>query len=282
MRWALAIAGLALAVPALAYTPTGYVNDFAHVLSAGTVQSLESDLVAFNTSTTNEIAVVTVPNMGGDYIEHYAEQLFKEWGIGTKSKDNGVLLLLSVEERKIRIEVGYGLEGALPDSVAASIINEMSPKLKAGDYNGAVTAAVASIEAATRGEYQSNSSAGGSIDADTLLALLFLPLVVIQWFAAVLARSRSWWAGGVVGLAAGIISMLFFGLALMWSGLLVVGVLTAFGLLLDFLVSRAYGRAKAAGIHPPWWTGGGSHSSGGSFGGFGGGSSGGGGASGGW
>ena len=149
--------------PAFAYTspgsPTGYVNDFAHVLSDSTKQSLETELTNFNATTSNEIAVAIVPNMGGDYIENYAVQLFKEWGIGKKDKDNGVLLVVVSEEHKLRIEVGYGLEGALPDSVAQRILdNEMTPLLKANDYDGALAAGVHAIEAATQGEYIPSSS----------------------------------------------------------------------------------------------------------------------------
>src|SRR6185503_4886307 len=104
---------------------------------------LEQELTAFEATTTSEIAVAIVPDMGGDYIENYAVKLFEDWKIGKAKQDNGVLLLVAVEERKLRIEVGYGLEGALPDSVAQSILdNEMTPRLRAGDYDGAVTAAV--------------------------------------------------------------------------------------------------------------------------------------------
>ena len=109
--------------------PTGYVNDYANVLSTDTKTSLEQELKAFAT-TSSEVAVVTVPDMGGDYVEHYALSVAEKWGVGGKEKDNGVLLFLSIEERAVRIEVGYGLEGALPDSVANRIIqNEMIPLL---------------------------------------------------------------------------------------------------------------------------------------------------------
>ncbi|MEI6864384.1 MAG: TPM domain-containing protein [Candidatus Adlerbacteria bacterium] len=276
------------ATPAFAYTspgnPSGYVNDFAHVLKAETVQVLDAQLKNFEASTSNQIAVVTVPNMQGDYVENYAVQLYKEWGIGTKEKDNGVLLLLSVEEHKIRIEVGYGLEGALPDSVAARIIaNDLTPNLKAGNYDAGVATAVGDIILATQNEYTGTGGAGPGFSVtahgiEIAFAVLFFAL---QWLAAIFARSKSWWAGGVVGgvLGAGVWAVL--GFAVLWGALL-TAVLVGLGLLFDYLVSKHYNAAKSTGAIIPWWIGGGGSGGGGGFGGFGGGRSGGGGASGGW
>lgn len=274
-------------------SPTGYVNDFAQVMSASAKQALEAELTTFKQTTSNEITVVTVPNMGGDYIENYAVKLFAEWGIGTKAKDNGVLLLLSIEERKMRIEVGYGLEGALPDSIAQSILNnEMTPLLKAGDYDGAVTAGVQAIEQATKVEY---SASAETIPKDNpfldffgnnIEGIFIFGFFIFQFLASVLARSRSWWAGGVVGLLGGIGIGWIFALAGLFI-LIPVVIMTAFGLLFDYIVSNGYKKAKAAGTVVPWWFGGsgglgGGSSGGGGFGGFGGGGSGGGGASGSW
>ncbi len=288
--------GLALAfsaTPALAYTspgsPTGYVNDFAHVLSADTVQSLDAELSQFEASTSNQVAVVTVPDMNGDYIENYAVKLFADWGIGQKDKDNGILLLLSIKEHKIRIEVGYGLEGALPDSVAQSIIdNDLTPNLKAGNYDAGVSAAVSNIMLATEGEYSADTSKISEKLSDQyynmLVGAFFMLIVVMQWFGAVLARSKSWWAGGVVG---GLMALL--GWAVLQPAF-VIGIsffagMSILGLLLDYFVSNQYQKLKTNGSRLPWWIGGNSRwggGSGGGFGGFGGGSSGGGGASGGW
>lgn len=286
---ALFVAGAVLwAVPAFAYTspgnPTGYVNDFAHVLSAGTVQSLDAALAQFEASTSNQIAVVTVPNMGGDYIENYAVKLYEEWGIGTKDKDNGVLLLLSIEEHKIRIEVGYGLEGALPDSVAQSIINnDLTPNLKAGNFDEGVQEAVSDIILATQNEYTAPEKSSSWLSGNGIEAVFFIVFFALQWIAAVFARSKSWWAGGVVGALLGGGVWLWFGMALV-GGLASLLGLAAIGLLLDFIVSKTYANRKSLGGSMPWWIGGGGRggSGGGGFGGFGGGSSGGGGASGSW
>ena len=274
---------------ALAYTspgkPTGFVNDFAQVLSGSTKAELESELTQFEKSTSNEIAVAIVPSLDGDYVENYAVKLFEEWGIGKKNTDNGVLLLLAIEDRKMRIEVGYGLEGALPDSVAQSILdNEMTPLLKAGNYDGAVTAGVHAIEQATKGEYTATQTSPVlSAEAIANLTIFFI-IFVIQFLGAILARSRSWWAGGIIGFLGGL-SITWILAVTLFIALPIVIALTLLGLLFDYLVSKGYAGAKARGVSPPWWTGGSGFSGGGgggSFGGFSGGSSGGGGASGSW
>lgn len=288
------LASVSVAGIAYAYSspgsPSGYVNDFAQVMSTAAKQSLEAELTTFKQTTSNEITIVTVPNMGGDYIENYAVKLFAEWGIGTKTKDNGILLLLSIEERKMRIEVGYGLEGALPDSVAQSILNnEMTPLLKAGDYDGAVTAGVQAIEQATKGEYTASPGLADNpviaFISDNFEFVFITGFFILQFLASILARSRSWWAGGIVGFLGGFgISWAF---ALVGLFILVpVVLMTGFGLFFDYVVSNGYRKAKANGTVVPWWFGGsggmGGGSSGGGFGGFGGGGSGGGGASGSW
>lgn len=267
--------------------PTGYVNDFASVLTLEQKSTLENKISLFNASTTNEIAVVTVKNLGGDYIENYAVKLFEAWKIGTSKNDNGVLLLIAVEDRKMRIEVGYGLEGALTDSVAAAIIrDDLTPSFKQNDFYGGIDKAVDDIIRATRGEYQStgegakNSSGGMSLEL-----IFFLVIVGIQFFSSILGRSKSWWAGGVIGgVAGGVLTAIgFLGMSLT-AGIIITVILTFLGLLFDYIVSRSYSSAVASGSSIPWWAGGGRGGGGGgsSFGGFGGGRSGGGGASGGW
>lgn len=286
------VAGAALwAAPAFAFSvpsvPTGYVNDYAHVLSAEAVSSLESELATFTASTTSEVAIAIVPDMGGDYVEHYATDVFQRWGVGTKKNDNGVLLLLSVSEHKIRIEVGYGLEGALPDSVAQNIIaTDLTPRLKAGDYDTAVTSAVHDIMSATAGEYQAPASATASTDIGNIIWFVFVfGILALQWLGAILGRSKSWWLGGVLGAVVGVGVSTVFGWWLL-SGAVLSVLLTLAGLFFDYVVSSTTSHATKYGVDPPWWAGGGGFgggsSSGGSFGGFGGGSSGGGGASGGW
>src|SRR2546430_4392626 len=91
-------------------SPQGYVTDAAGVLDPSSKAQLESHLAEFERQTSNEIAVATVPSLEGETIETYAVELFKRWGVGKKGKDNGILLLVAPNDRKVRIEVGYGLE----------------------------------------------------------------------------------------------------------------------------------------------------------------------------
>ena len=120
----------AFTIPA---APSGYVNDYANIIDENSKQQLEKELQLFAASTTNEITVVTIPSLDGDTIEHYATKLFESWKIGNAKNDNGVLLLISRDDRKLRIEVGYGLEGALPDILAQDIINnQITPCLNEG------------------------------------------------------------------------------------------------------------------------------------------------------
>lgn len=280
---------LASAVCAHAYTspgaPRGFVSDFAEVVSEDVEVQLEAELARFAASTTSEIAVVIVPNLGGDYIENYAVKLFEEWKIGSTKNDNGVLFLIVPDERQLRIEVGYGLEGALPDSIADSIIrNDVVPHLKTGNYDAAVVAGVSSIIAATKNEYRAGSAASSDL-FEVFGGLFIFGILALQWLFAILARTKSWWLGGIIGLVVGSALSTWFSWWLVFGALLTGG-LALFGFFFDYVVSSTYRHARQYNIDPPWWSGGsgtwGGGSVGGGFGGFGGGSSGGGGASGRW
>lgn len=268
--------------------PSGYVNDFAGVLTGEQKIMLENKLHAFNASTTNEIAVVTVRSLQGDYIEHYAVELFKAWGIGTKKNDNGVLLLIAVDDHQMRIEVGYGLEGALTDTVAAQIIrDDLTPAFKQNDFYGGINKATDDIVQVTQGEYVVDAKAANNGIQISFETLIFVLVIAVQFFGSILSRSKSWWAGGVVGGVAGA-ALTFFGvLGLTFGiGVVVTVMLALLGLLFDYFVSSRYSQSVSSGTSIPWWVGGnsfgGGRSSGSSFGGFGGGRSGGGGASGSW
>ncbi len=265
-------------------SPTGYVNDFAGMLKPETKTTLEETLTNFTKETSSEISVVTVNNLDGDSIENYANELFREWGIGTKTNNNGVLLLISKDDRKLRIEVGYGLEGALPDATAFSIItNDITPLFKAGDYDAGVTIGVEKIISATKGEYTAEPQKKKGISGNVLEVLFFVFIFGFNILVSILAPSKSWWLGGVIGgVIGGIVGFIFWSLV---GGAILGGILLGLGLLVDFFVSKAY--QKGGGRGGPFggiWTGGGfgSGSSGGGFGGFSGGSSGGGGSSGSW
>jgi len=253
------------------------------VLSAGTKQELETKLSSLDASTSAQISVVTIKTMGNDTIENFAEKLFKEWGIGQKGKDNGVLLLVAVDDRKVRIEVGYGLEGALTDAETSQIIrNVITPAFKSGDYNEGISSGVdAILVAASEDLISTNTAISNTTASETLeglVGIIMFGVMCLLWFISILSRSKSWWLGGVVG---GVAGGIFGGI---W-GIVGLGLL---GLFIDFAVSKQFKMSQSSGNYP-WWIGGkngvsgwSSGGSGGGFGGFGGGRSGGGGSSGSW
>lgn len=140
----------ALDVPQLA----GRVNDYARLLSPGATAMLEQKLAAFERDQSTQLVVLTVPSLQGDDIDQFAIHVADQWKIGQKGKDNGVILILARDERKVRIEVGMGLQGVLPDITAGRIIRDvMRPYLRSGDYDRGVDAGAEAIMAATRGEF---------------------------------------------------------------------------------------------------------------------------------
>ncbi len=226
-------------------TPPKLVNDFAGVLSSDEEARLEQLLVAYDDSTSNQVAIVLIKTLDDYPIEEYAIKLFREWGIGNKKTNNGILILAAIDDRKIRIEVGYGLEGAIPDITANQIIrNDIGPNFRSGDYYAGLSAAAASIIKAAAGEYTApegynnrNQEDGGSV-----LKVIIIIIIIIVF----LSNIKRGGGGG-------------------------------------FMSRRGYTGVGPTIFWPGGgggWSGG--DSGGGGFGGFGGGSSGGGGASGSW
>jgi uncharacterized protein len=119
---------------------TGRVNDNAQILSENARKSLSEKLKDHEDKTTDQIAILTISSLEGESIEDYANNVFNEWKLGQKGKDNGILIVVVPGERKMRIEVGYGLESVIPDVLAGRIIrNIMAPKFREGDYDGGIT-----------------------------------------------------------------------------------------------------------------------------------------------
>ena len=134
--------------------PQGYVSDFAGTLSAGERARIEAVSLQLKQKTGAEIAVVTVPSVRPLTIEQYAVQLFQEWGIGERGKDNGVLFLTAINDRDVRIEVGYGLEGALTDALSRSIIERfIIPAFRQGAYSQGIEAGTMAIVSVVAREY---------------------------------------------------------------------------------------------------------------------------------
>jgi uncharacterized protein len=230
--------------------PNTLVNDYANVLSADQKQQLESKLVTFNDSSSTQIAIAILKSVGDYDINEYAVELGRKWGVGQSGKNNGIMIVVAVGDRKISIQTGYGLEGALPDIYAKRIIdNDIKPNFKAGNYYAGLDEATTSIIKYTKGEYKNDSpkassKKGGGGGSIVIIIIIVIVIIIIM---------RKGGGGGseVIG-GRGASNALF------WAML--------FG-------SGGGGRSSGG------WGGG---SSGGGFGGFGGGSFGGGGSSGSW
>ncbi len=159
--------------------PVGHVNDFAKMLTSGERQQLEQKLRNYRDTTTTVISVATLDNLGGISIEEAATSLFNEWKMWEDNKDNGVLILIAQQERKMRIEVGYGLEGAIPDVMAGRIVREiLTPSFKKSDYYGGLDRATSALIQLASGEFEGeladDQSSDGSNTADFIVFLLFL------------------------------------------------------------------------------------------------------------
>jgi len=241
----------AWAEPVSQLKPTGYVNDFAHVLDAATASRLENLLHEVDEKAHAQVALVTINTLDGSDVESYAVDLFKQWGIGGKSTNRGVLILYAIRDHRARIEVGYGLEPILPDGKVGSFQREATPLMSSGDYSQAlelVTTRVADAIAADAGVQLTNSRPQAPAEP------VYRP-----------EPSRGISFGGIVVIIIVILIVLFTPLR---------------SLLFWILFSSIFG-GRGGGFGGGGF-GGFSGGGGGGFGGFGGGSSGGGGASSSW
>jgi uncharacterized protein len=136
-------------------SPHQHVNDFAGILNAQQKQDLESMLSEQERQTSNQVLIAIFPTLDDESLEDYTNRLFEKWAIGQKSQNNGVLLAVFLKEKKVRIEVGYGLEGKLTDALSSRIIrNEIAPAFQQGKYYDGLHAAIIAIQQAIAGEYQ--------------------------------------------------------------------------------------------------------------------------------
>lgn len=231
--------------------PNTLVNDYANVLSADQKLALENKLVTFNDSSSTQIAVAILKSIGDYDINEYAVELGRKWGVGQNGKNNGIMIVVAVGDRKISIQTGYGLEGALPDIYAKRIIdNDIKPNFRAGNYYAGLDEATTSIIKYTRGEYKNDnpkasSKKGGS---GSIVIIIIIVIVII-----IIMRKGGGGGSEVIG-GRGASNALF------WA----------------MLFGSGGGRSSGG------WGGGSSGGGGRGFGGFGGGSFGGGGSSGSW
>ncbi len=164
-------------------SPQRLVNDLGGLLNYSEIADLERTLVAYNDSSSNQVAIVVVRSIGDYPIEDWALEIGRKWGIGRKAKNNGVLILVSLEPKKINISPGYGLEGALPDILCKRIIsNEISPAFKQQQFYVGFDKGISAIKKATRGEYkieQTDLQSEGSNNTVFYIILAIFILIIL-------------------------------------------------------------------------------------------------------
>jgi uncharacterized protein len=270
------IAGPATALTVPAYK--GYVNDYAKMLSPATESRLERALQSFELTDSTQIAVLTIDSLEGDSLEDFSIRTVDQWQIGQKGKDNGVLFLIVKKDRKMRIEVGKGLEGVLTDLMSGRIIDQVvAPLFKEGKFDTGIESGLAAIIQTTRGEFKADQlpphRGRRGREPSPVLTYLFFGVMIISFLGR---------ASKPLGVVAGAVLLpliAFMGLSSI--GLLAILLLVPIGAFGGLLLPLLFANAMM-GRGGMYMGGGGFGGSGGGFGGFGGGGFGGGGASGGW
>lgn len=185
--WWLGVCGLNAQSPAMPTKPTRYVSDRAFVLDEAQIEQLNTRLETFERETSNQVVVAIFASLPpGAEMAQYSTQVFRAWQVGQADKDNGVVLFVYKNDRKLFISTGRGLEGVLPDMTCRQIIeNEIVPRFKAGDFPGGIQAGVESIIAATQGEYQGTGKtvgerkSSGSVEGNSFSIMRVLIMLVV-------------------------------------------------------------------------------------------------------
>lgn len=216
---------LALDVPPL----RGRINDYAGLIPADRARALEERLARFEAETGHQIAVLTIPSLKGDSLEDFSIRVAEAWKIGKKGFDNGAILLIARDDRKLRIEVGYGLEGVMPDAIASRIIREViTPRFRSGDFAGGIEAGVDAILKITKGEILPERTRPAPGPTPSQGASLITILMITAMLALFIGMTRRRLFGGAVGGAAsGLVTSLFAsgGLGFVLLPALIVGAL---------------------------------------------------------
>ncbi len=284
---------LALGIPAaeaLEVPPLkGRVNDLADLIDATTEHQLDAALAQLEQTDATQVVILTIPSLQGDSLEDFSIRVVDQWKLGQKDVDNGVLLLIAKNDRKIRIEVGYGLEGKLTDLMAGRIIrNVISPEFKMGRFDQGIVAGVGAIVGVVRGEYQA-PAAPRRRGRNRNVSPGFMGLIALLVFVNMLGRANRFLGAAAGGVLAPIAGILFLNL-----GVMALLALIPLGLGAGFLMSLmggplSFGHMATHRGRGTFWGGGGFGGGGFGAGGFGGGGFGGGGggfggggASGGW
>lgn len=245
------IFGASLAAAQTFPAPLGRVSDFADVIDPATEAAIDQQIDQLEQKTSSEIAVATVRSLDGMSVEEYANKLFKAWGIGQKKTDNGVLVLVAIDDRKMKIEVGYGLEGVLPDGLAGEVIrDQFTPRFKANDYSGGIQAGVTRLvdivekeHVLTADELAKFNAGNASSDAPYFIIIPFFGLFVTIGFGMLGIGLRTKTGFPVL------FGSLFGGLPLLMS--LAFGALISLATLFPWALACAIGGYRLGG-RPRW------------------------------
>lgn len=265
----------------------GYVNDYADMISASTENELETKLKAFEESDSTQIVILTIPSLEDESLEEYSIKVAETWKIGQKNKDNGVIFLVAKNDRKMRIEVGYGLEGVITDLLAGRIIDNIAaPYFRNGEMDKGFVEVTDALIGSAKGEFTADKLPKGKKTKGGTFPVILIFIIAIFWFN--LSRIFPIRIRGILGGIFGIVMFIIFGLigGLIFSILGII-ILSIVGFVLGLIFTLIFSSSRLGGGSTGRYYSGGSSggffgsSSGGGFSG-GGGSFGGGGASGGW
>jgi uncharacterized protein len=203
--------------------PTQPVTDYAHVLSADALARLNQQALSYEPGSTRKVVAAIFPSLEGESVEDFTIRLAEAWKIGSKKNNDGVLVVIFVAEHKVRIEVGYGLEGQLTDAQSIRIIEDlMAPRFRAGDWEGGIRAALAAIDTATGGHEhaegklpaRTSNDGGGGIPIGVIVFIIFVVIIVLRrrggggggggfWPGFWLGGGGGGWSGGSGGWSSG-------------------------------------------------------------------------------
>jgi uncharacterized protein len=186
--------------------PRAHFNDYAGVVPAAEAQRLDAKLAEFERQTSTQIVVAVFPRLPSPSLEDFTVRTAQAWGIGGKERDNGAVFFVFVGDRRMKIETGYGLEGALPDQLAGRILDEqVRPRFRSGDWTGGLEAGIDAMIAATRGEYSAPAAKAGKRSSGLSILILLAFVLLFVFLSSLGSRgsrtygSRGWRRGGYWG-----------------------------------------------------------------------------------
>ncbi len=264
----------------------GYVNDYADMISSSVESELETKLKAFEDSDSTQIVILTISSLEEESLEEFSIKVAETWKIGQKNKDNGAIFLVSKNDRKMRIEVGYGLEGVITDLLAGRIIDHITaPHFQNGDMDKGFTETVNALIGSAKGEFTADKLPSTNPSKQKNFPISIIVIITMFWFgfSKIFPLKIRGFAGGIFGIIIFLILGFIGGMALGVFSIIILSILgSVVGAILTLLFTAGNSRGGSSGGYFSSGSSGGFSSSGGSSFSGGGGSFGGGGSSGSW